>query len=528
MLSVALLSLAISTMSSSGFGGPRLLGVSRRDNDAELRMRPAERLAEPAPLAEHRTAPDVGRAPMTAVDSVGVPSPGTDGLVLARPQAVAPGADGKSVLTAGADRNYTAAAASGVLPVGVVATTDGWYRRVQRVANRGGSDDHVGSWSPRNGGGGAGVTPKSTAVASAGEDTPATLTATATSPGTGNAGEPTETATQADPTDTATPPTETPIPSSTPTPTAVPPTPTDTPDAAAAARATATAQALLPDNETVVPNTPTPTNTATRTPTPTPTRTPTPRPTRTPTPVAPTATRTPTPGAATPTPSSGSQAISLSQVIAWRGDHNPPHEVVLADPMGCCYSWGQTSTEDTPAISGSHTVNAWIVAFRSADQQNTTPDVRINIRRLYAYVHTGGVWKKIYDGNLSGQWLASSNGDTSGDYQNITPTIEPDGTYSFVIPPNRALHMGSNAPGLLFNGSDAVVSIVEARLVGPGTATFGIAAGADFRDSSGNGSSIEQSCWGHLGLLTKEWRSLSCLSSSLSDAQILQDPPPIN
>ena len=252
------------------------------------------------------------------------------------------------------------------------------------------------------------------------------------------------------------------------------------------------------------------------------------------TPTAPPATATSTapPATATATPRSSAPQpaglLSLSQIVAWRGAHNPPHEITLADPMGCCYSWGKHPTEDTPAISGSHSINAWIVAFRGAGEQTTTPDVRINIRRLYAYVHTGGVWKKVYDGNLSGQWLATSNGDTSGDYQNIKPIVEPDGSYSFVIPPNRALHLSSNAPGLQFNGSDGVVSVVEARLLGPDSATLGIAAGADFRDSSGSGGSIQQSCWGHLGLLTRDWRALSCLSSSMSDAQFLLDPPPID
>jgi hypothetical protein len=194
--------------------------------------------------------------------------------------------------------------------------------------------------------------------------------------------------------------------------------------------------------------------------------------------------------------------------------------------MGCCYSWGQHSTEDTPSIAGAHSVNAWIVAFRSASEQNTQPSVKVNVRRLAMWVYTGGHWVKAFDGLPD--WMASSNADTSGDYQDIQPTVEPDGSYSFTFPTNRALHFSQGAPGFQFNGATAVITIVEARLIGTGTANWGIAAGADFRDTSGSGSSIQQSCWGHLGLLTSSWRSLSCLSSSMTDAQILQNPPPIN
>lgn len=123
--------------------------------------------------------------------------------------------------------------------------------------------------------------------------------------------------------------------------------------------------------------------------------------------------------------------------------------------------------------------------------------------------------------------MASSNADTSG-YLDIQPTVESDGSYSFVFPTNRALHFSQGAPGFQFNGAAAVITVVEARLIGSGTANRGIAAGAHFRDTAGSGRSVQQSSSGHLRLLTKRWRSLSCLSSSMPDAQIRQAPPTVH
>lgn len=240
--------------------------------------------------------------------------------------------------------------------------------------------------------------------------------------------------------------------------------------------------------------------------------------------VTPFATRTPTPTAVPTATNTPPPLLILDQIIAWRGNHNPPHEITLANPMYCCYSWGQHATEDTPAISGTHSVNAWIDAFRQGSDA-TPPNARLNVRRLAIWVYTSGHWVKGYDGNLLGQWLQTSNADTSGDYQPISYTVESDGSLSFPLPPApRAIHLGSNAPGLQFSGSSAVLVIVEARILG--TATWGIAPGADFRDSAGDGSTIQQSCWGHLALLASSWRTISCLSSSMTDAQIIASNPP--
>jgi hypothetical protein len=331
-------------------------------------------------------------------------------------------------------------------------------------------------------------------------------------------------------------------PSSTGTATALPPTLTPTLTAAPTASPTLETDTVTPtptETETLTPTqtfTPTPTPTTTPSPTgtataPPPTLTPTLTATTTATPT-PTPADTPTPVPPTSTPTTAAPApvvsgpLSLDQIIAWRGNDHPLHEITLADPMSCCYSWGQHPTEDTPLISGPHSVNAWIVGFRSASEQDTQPNVKVNVRRLVMWVHTNGSWIKAFDG-LPG-WMVSSNADTSGDYQDITPTVESDGSYSFTFPTNRALHLGENAPGFQFNGSDGVVTIVEARLIGSGIAKWGVAAGADFRDTSGSAASIQQSCWGHLGLLTRSWRSLSCLSSSMTDAEILLNPPPVD
>lgn len=230
----------------------------------------------------------------------------------------------------------------------------------------------------------------------------------------------------------------------------------------------------------------------------------------------------------TPTPSltaspTSSTSTLLDLLIANRGQHQLPHEITLADPMGS-YSWGQHATEDTPSISGPHSLNAWLAAFRN-NGEATQPGARIYVRRVAAWVLTNGSWLKCYDGSMAGQWLVSSNQDTSGDYQNIAVTNEADGSISFTPPPApRAVHFSTNPPTCVFSGSTAVAVTVEARMTGAGT--WGMAPGADFRDTAGSGGSIEQSCWGKLNRLTTTFRVATCLSSSLTDAQIRNSNPP--
>jgi len=220
-----------------------------------------------------------------------------------------------------------------------------------------------------------------------------------------------------------------------------------------------------------------------------------------------------------------SGAITLDEIIARRGRHRLPHEARLADPMHRSYSWGRHATEDTPEVEGARSVNAWIVVFRTAGEQATTPDVRVNVRRLALWACTGGTWIKGSDGLPS--WTVSSNRDTSGDYQRIPPRLETDGSQSFEFPVHRALHFSAKAPGLQLQGCTAIVTLVEARLLGSGQADWLIGSGADFRDPAGSARSIRQSGFGHLGLLTSRWRSYPMLSSSLSDEAIRRFPPPL-
>jgi hypothetical protein len=220
----------------------------------------------------------------------------------------------------------------------------------------------------------------------------------------------------------------------------------------------------------------------------------------------------------------------VEQAITTRGDNGLHHDINMPSPLNG-YSFGQHGTEDNPTLpSGSRTLNGWLAVHRDSSQLNTALNVRVNIRNIRCYVHkpSNNTWVLVQTGLPT--WSVSfdySGGD--GVYQDISPTHEADGSYSYAVPVGRGLHMSLPAPGGSVTESNGVLCVVEARLLGAdaGIAKLGMAAGADFRDASGSGGSIEQSGHGHLGLLTANWKAFDMLSSSLTDAQVRQNPPPL-
>ncbi len=259
-------------------------------------------------------------------------------------------------------------------------------------------------------------------------------------------------------------------------------------------------------------------------PTPTPARQPdtpdnAPRPTSPPRSVAPPPTATDTPE---PPPGTG-----IDLVIATRGDHRLPHDITL-DSSIRRYSWGKHGTEDNKALpDDNNTVAPWLVVQRDESQLDLDLDVRFNIRniRCYSYQPSTGRWIEIYSG-LPG-WMVSSDLSTAGDYVPISPTVEGDGSYSFDIPTERALHMSSGVWQPEISESDGILTVVDARLIGSdvGEARIAVAPGADFRTGDDD-RTTNQSGFGHLGLLTSQWTSYPMLSSALSDDEIRANPPP--
>lgn len=237
-----------------------------------------------------------------------------------------------------------------------------------------------------------------------------------------------------------------------------------------------------------------------------------------------------------PPPSTGSAASDLiSRTIATRGKNLLPHEILLPASIAF-YTWGVHGTEDSPNEPGSSgSVNLWLVVERADSKLNTTMNVKINIRRMrgYAFSPSTGLWTLIYDGLPT--WMQRCpTPDTSGGYIDISglKTVEGDGSYSWddSIFSGGSLHMAGPVPGLVIAGCTAVVSVVEARLLGTGgniaAALLGMEGGADFRDAAGDGSTIIQSGAGWFGRLTGSWQSFPMLSSSMSDMAFSGHPPP--
>ena len=216
---------------------------------------------------------------------------------------------------------------------------------------------------------------------------------------------------------------------------------------------------------------------------------------------------------------------TVDQLIATRPDHANPHAVRLPLPM-YDWSWGKHGTEDNKS-HGSGSINLWLAMLYDQSNVNHNPNVKLNIRRMYGYSLNGGTWTKIYDGLPT--WSVTTP-DTGGGYVDISPTTESDGSYSYTVPMNLMMHMSTPAPGLQISGSQGVVSVVEARLLGTASdisaSKLALSAGADFRDSSGSGGSITQSGFGQGGLLTGDWQAYDMISTTLTDAQIAANPPP--
>jgi hypothetical protein len=218
----------------------------------------------------------------------------------------------------------------------------------------------------------------------------------------------------------------------------------------------------------------------------------------------------------------------VEQIIATRGDHLLHHDITLV-PSLHSFSWGLHGTEDNKTLpGGNNTVAPWLVVERDASQIDAGLDVRFNIRniRCYSYQPSTHRWIQIYSG-LPG-WIVSSDLSTATGYVPITPTVDPDGSFSFDVPAERALHMASGQWWPTLSESGGILTTLEARLIGPDAngARIAVAPGADFRTGS-DYASTNQAGFGHLGLLTPEWQTYDMLSSALTDDELRTDPPPV-
>lgn len=224
---------------------------------------------------------------------------------------------------------------------------------------------------------------------------------------------------------------------------------------------------------------------------------------------------------------------SVERFIASRGDHGLRHEINLPAPLSG-YSFGQQATEDNKSLpQGAATLNAWLAVQRDASQLNLEIDVKVNVRnmRCYAYQPSSATWIATSDGLPV--WAVSFDysgaNDGNGNWTDIAPTVEADGTLSYDVPVGRGLHMSSRAPGGPIQESGGVACTAEARLLGRDAtiARLGMASGADYRDADGSQESIQQAGYGRLGLLTANWKAFDMLSSVLSDEQVRRNPPPV-
>jgi hypothetical protein len=552
MISVAVLLPAISAVSDSEFASPKLLTNDQQGGQAGtfLQTTSARELAVPAPYAGRSTGDGVTTvSDDLTVEQVPAGDPGSDGLVIAEPQAVAPGANGQPAVELTPEA--TVRALQSEVASATAARRIRHYRRTSptAVATTTAATD---------------VTVTPTAPVAAGTSLP-NATPNVTSPTAGTGGEvatPTATVAPATPTKTTVPPTATvapatPASTSTPAPTSVASTPTPTPKAApltptqapptstatttaaatqtpgiSAEALTATALAAVPANETV-----TALNTPTRTFTPVPpTLTPTPTATRVPPTSTPTAATT-----ATPTP--GGAINSVDQLIATRPDHAVPHEITFAPPVDCWWSWGCHGTEDTKFLEpasgpngASGSANVWLFSAFDVSQFSAPPPVKLNVRRVAIWNHqpSNNQWVKLYDGLP--MWYMNSNLSASV-LTDTTRTIEADGSYSFPYVPDMGLHMVGVWPWPQITEGDGIVTVVEARLLGTpadiAAAKVGMVAGADYRDSAGllnqgfDSPGYYQSGYGQMELLTGSWKAFDMISSTLSDDQVRANPPPL-
>lgn len=233
-------------------------------------------------------------------------------------------------------------------------------------------------------------------------------------------------------------------------------------------------------------------------------------------------------------PKAATPLNSVDQVIATRGNNLLPHDINLPSPM-VDWAWGRHATESTKFKQpSSGSVAPWLVMYRDATTINTPNNARLNVRRiaLWNYQPSNSQWVKLYDGLP--QWMVNINLDFSGGFEDLTPKIEADGSYSFAIPTGKVIHMASGPWPSIFEGN-GILAVVEARLLGSAAdivaAKAGMDAGADYRQAGGAFSGYStpgyyESGFGHFGLLTGEWKAFDMLSSTLTDSQFRANHPP--
>ena len=217
----------------------------------------------------------------------------------------------------------------------------------------------------------------------------------------------------------------------------------------------------------------------------------------------------------------------VEQAIATRGDRRLPHQINLPPPLPT-WAWGIHGTESNKVKpSDSSTIAPWLVVMPDASQIGGVGAVRFNLRRLALLNHASGAWRSIYDGLP--QWRVQSNPDTTSGYQDVAPVREADGSYSFVLPPGKALHMAAG-PWPTVLASDGVIAIAEGRLLGASVsvlrAKVGLAAGADWRGANGDFSrgmstpGYHEAGFGHFRLLTGVFGASFMLTAAMTDDQV--------
>lgn len=178
------------------------------------------------------------------------------------------------------------------------------------------------------------------------------------------------------------------------------------------------------------------------------------------------------------------------------------------------------------AKTGTGSLNAWLVVERDASQISATSSARVAIRTVRMMVLVGGAWRVGMNGSPGLSWMVTSNPETNGQYQDVGHNVEPDGSWSFAFPPNRALHFSQTSPGYVIPGTATGVAVlVEARVIGNGT-LWGLNAGADYKGADGSCAAICGAAGiGPFGLLSSSYRWYAMLVTTLSDAQVRANPP---
>jgi hypothetical protein len=212
---------------------------------------------------------------------------------------------------------------------------------------------------------------------------------------------------------------------------------------------------------------------------------------------------------------------SLTELLI--ATRHAPDEIQLAAPMSG-WSWCCGAVEY--AKTGTGSLNAWMVVERDGSQMGLTSNARVAIKSVRMMVLVDGVWHIGMSGTPGLSWTVTSNIETNGEYVDVGHNVEPDGSWSFAFPPNRALHFSQVSPGYVIGGTaTGVAVVVEARVIG-GSPLWGLAAGADYKDVRGFCSAICGAAGeGAFGLLTGSYRWYTMLVTTLTDAQVRALPP---